>query len=80
MDRFTDTSRRVAYAAVGIITVLMLAGCGPDNRNGQWVDAGGEQGQGGLAFVILAAVVGLLFASLFYMDRIRKRRSGESED
>jgi hypothetical protein len=30
--------------------------------------------------VILAAVVGLLFASLFYMDRIRKRRSGESED
>jgi hypothetical protein len=80
MDRFTDTSRRVAYAAVGLITVLMLAGCGPDINNGQIVDAGGERGQGGLAFVILAMVVGLLFASLFYMDRVRKRRSGGDED
>ena len=80
MDRFTDTTRRVAFAAVGLMTLVMLAGCGPDIRNGQLVDAGGEGGQGGLAFVILAAVVGLLFASLFYMDRIRKRRSGESED
>lgn len=80
MDRFTDTSRRVAYAAVGLITVLMLAGCGPDINNGQIVDAGGEGGQGGLAFVILAAVVGILFASLFYMDRVRKRRSGEDQD
>jgi hypothetical protein len=80
MDRFTDTTRRVAYAAVGLMTLVMLAGCGPDINNGQIVDAGGERGQGGLAFVILAAVVGLLFASLFYMDRIRKRRSGESED
>ncbi len=79
MDRFTDTSRRVAYAAVGLITVLMLAGCGPDINNGQIVDAGGERGQGGLAFVILAAVVGLLFASLFYMDRVRKRRSGDED-
>ena len=77
MDRLTDTSRRIAYAAVGIVTVLMLAGCGPDIRNGQLVDAGGEGGQGGLTFVILAVVVGVLFASLFYMDRVRKRRSGE---
>ena len=80
MDRFTDTSRRVAYAAVGLITVLMLAGCGPDINNGQIVDAGGEGGQGGLAFVILAAVVGLLFASLFYMDRVRQRRMGDDSE
>ncbi|MFM7616335.1 MAG: hypothetical protein ACKO72_02595 [Actinomycetes bacterium] len=79
MDRLTATSRRVALTAVGLITVLMLAGCGPDVRNGQLVDAGGEGGQGGLAFVILAVVVGLLFASLFYMDRVRKRRSGEGD-
>lgn len=79
MDRLTDTGRRVAYAATGIITVLLLAGCGPDTNNGQLVDAGGEGGQGGLAFVILAVVVGLLFASLFYMDRVRKRRSGDED-
>jgi Zn-dependent protease with chaperone function len=80
MDRLATTTRRVATLAFVLATTLMLTACGPDIRNGQLVDAGGERGQGGLAFVILAFFVGVLFASLFYMDRVRNRRSGESED
>lgn len=57
----------------------MLTGCGPDINNGQMVDAGGENGQGGLAFVLLAVFIGLLFASLFYMDRIRQRREDRQD-
>jgi len=33
--------------------------------------------QGGLAFVLFAIMCGLIAASLFYMDRVRRRRTGE---
>ena len=66
--------RRAALALLTLVTLVMLTGCGPDINNGQMVDAGGENGQGGLAFVLLAVFIMLLFASLFYMDRIRKKR------
>ena len=33
--------------------------------------------QGALAFVCFAIMCGLIAASLFYMDRVRKRRTGE---
>ncbi|MFM7271564.1 MAG: hypothetical protein ACKO2C_08000 [Actinomycetes bacterium] len=80
MDRLATTTRRVATLAFVLATTLMLTACGPDIRNGQLVDAGGEGGQGGLAFVILAFFVGVLFASLFYMDRVRRRRSGDNDE
>jgi hypothetical protein len=71
--------RRVAIALLTLATLVMLTGCGPDINNGQIVDAGGENGQGGLAFVLLAVFIGLLFASLFYMDRIRKKREARQD-
>ena len=71
--------RRVAIALLTLATLVMLTGCGPDINNGQLVDAGGENGQGGLAFVLLAVFIGLLFASLFYMDRIRKKREAHQD-
>jgi hypothetical protein len=40
----------------------------------QLVDAGGEDGQGGLAFVLLAILVMAIWAALFFMDRVRRRR------
>ena len=52
--------------------VLVAAGC----NDGQLVDAGGERGQGGLAFVLLAFFFLIFIAALFYMDRVRQRRSG----
>jgi hypothetical protein len=40
----------------------------------QLVDAGGEDGQGGLAFVLLVILVMGIWAALFFMDRVRRRR------
>ena len=45
----------------------------------QLVDAGGENGQGGLAFVLLVVLVAGIWGALFFMDRIRKR-SAERDD
>lgn len=42
----------------------------------QLVDAGKEgDGSGGLAFVLFAILVFVIGLSMFYMDRIRRRRS-----
>ena len=40
------------------------------------IDAGGDNGGGGLAFVALAVMVFAIATALFFMDRIRRRRSG----
>jgi hypothetical protein len=40
----------------------------------QIVDAGGENGQGGLAFVLHVLLIMMMWAALFFMDRIRRRR------
>ncbi len=53
----------------------MLAAC----TNGQAVDAGGDRGGGGLAFVLLALFVVLFGVSLFAMDHVRKRRRGDGD-
>ena len=45
----------------------------------QLVDAGGGDGQGGLAFVLLVVLVAAIWGALFFMDRIRKR-SAEREE
>jgi hypothetical protein len=69
----------VARARTGIVAALVMllaAGC----SDGQLVDAGGERGQGGLAFVLLALFFGLFLAALFYMDRVRQRRMGDDEE
>jgi hypothetical protein len=56
-------------------TVLVLAAAVPAGAvPPQPVDA---SEQGGIAFVLFAVMCGLFAASLFYMDRVRRRRSGE---
>ena len=49
MHRLTPTLR--TWAAAALLLVIVATGC----TNGQLVDAGGERGQGGLAFVLLAS-------------------------
>lgn len=71
--RLPTTIRTWVTAA---LLVAVAAGC----SDGQLVDAGGERGQGGLAFVLLAFFFLIFIASLFYMDRVRQRRSGEDTD
>jgi hypothetical protein len=63
-------------AATVALLVVLGAGC----SNGQLVDAGGERGQGGLAFVLLAFFFFLFLGALFYMDRVRQRRMGDDSE
>ncbi len=72
MHRLNSTLRHWATAAV---LLVVAAGC----NDGQVVDAGGERGQGGLAFVLLAFFFLLFIAALFYMDRVRERRSSDGD-
>lgn len=55
---------------------LLLAGC----TAGQPVDAGGDNGQGGLAFVLLAVMVFVFAFGMFAMDRVRRRRNPDDEE
>ena len=45
----------------------------------QLVDAGKENGGGATAFVLFALLVGVTFAVLFSMDRVRRRRQEAQE-
>jgi hypothetical protein len=66
--------RRIAVS-VFTATLLVLAAAAPAGAvPPQPVDA---SEQGGIAFVLFAVMCGLFAASLFYMDRVRRRRSGE---
>jgi len=77
-NRATAASSNVRLRTGVLAGLLMLvaAGC----NDGQLVDAGGERGQGGLAFVLLALFFFLFLAALFYMDRVRQRRMGEDDE
>ncbi len=66
--------RLTRLAALGV-SLLALAGC----SNGQLVDAGGERGSGGLAFVVMTMFFWIFFGALFYMDRVGKRRRAREE-
>jgi hypothetical protein len=77
-SRITQSSGawlRTARLAAIATFALLATGC----SNGQLVDAGGERGSGGLAFVLLAAFFWIFFGALFYMDRQRKKRSAPEE-
>jgi membrane protein DedA with SNARE-associated domain len=61
----------VATLAAGLGTLLLTGTAGAQ----QIVDAGKQDdGSGGLAFVLMALLVMLIWAALFFMDRIRRRR------
>ena len=76
MRRNLSIGTRVRTGVLAALVMLLAAGC----TDGQLVDAGGERGQGGLAFVLLALFFGLFLAALFYMDRVRQRRMGEDDE
>jgi hypothetical protein len=64
----------------GGIAGLALAGLAAPAGAQQLVDAGKQgDGSGGLAFVLMALLVMLIAAALFFMDRIRRRRTPAEE-
>jgi hypothetical protein len=72
--------RRIRNIAVlTASTVLTLALIASPAAAQQLVDAGEPHGGGATAFVLFTALVGLTFAVLFAMDRIRRRREAERE-
>ena len=60
-------------------TVALVVAASPAGAQ-QLVDAGKENGGGALAFVLFTLLVGGMFAVLFAMDRIRRRRDEFEQD
>jgi hypothetical protein len=76
MRHVSPTLLRFTRLVALSVTLLAVAGC----SNGQLVDAGGERGSGGLAFVVMTGFFWIFFGALFYMDRQgRKRRAREEQ-
>jgi hypothetical protein len=75
MTRTPGAWLRTARLAAIATFALLATGC----SDGQLVDAGGERGSGGLAFVLMTIFFWIFFASLFYMDRQRKKRNAPEE-
>lgn len=73
MTRTPGSWMRAARIAALAMFAVLASGC----TNGQLVDAGGERGAGGLAFVLLALFFWIFIGAIFYMDRVRKRRTPE---
>jgi len=62
---------------LGVAAILTLAN--PAGAQ-QLVDAGNQgDGSGGLAFVLMVLMVMGIWAALFFMDRIRRRRNAEED-
>ena len=72
-------TRRLLVATGVAVGALTLAAVPASAQ--QLVDAGKEgDGSGGLAFVLFAILVFVIGLSMFYMDRIRRRRSDRAEN
>jgi heme/copper-type cytochrome/quinol oxidase subunit 2 len=76
MSERTSASSWLRRAGLVAAVPLLLAGC----TAGQPVDAGGDNGQGGLAFVLLALLVFIFAFGMFAMDRVRRRRDPDDEE
>lgn len=66
--------RKIALLFVSGSLLVLVAAAPAGAVPPQPVDA---SEQGGIAFVLFAVMCGLFAASLFYMDRVRRRRSGD---
>jgi hypothetical protein len=68
------------FASAALVVTGLLVGAAAPAGAQQLVDAGGDNGQGGLAFVLMAVMVFLIGFSLFFMDRVRRRRAAERDE
>lgn len=71
-------NRARTFATLGATTLTMLVLlAGPAGARDWAPQPVDTSEQGALGFVLMAVMVGIIAASLFYMDRIRKRRMGD---
>jgi hypothetical protein len=73
----TRRARDLVALAVASTVAFVVTATPADAQ--QLVDAGKEHGGGATAFVLFTLLVGLTFAVLFSMDRIRRRREEARE-
>ncbi len=69
------------FLAGAVLSVGLVAGVAGPAGAQQLIDAGGGtgNGSGGVAFVAFTLMVFAIGFSLFFMDRVRRRREAESE-
>ena len=70
---------RLLALTVAVATGALLAGAAPASAQ-QLVNASGENGGGGLAFVLMVVMVVGIAASLFFMDHVRRNRLPDDEE
>ena len=68
------------FVSAALVVAAVVVGAATPAGAQQLVDAGGDNGQGGLAFVLMALMVFLIGFSLFFMDRVRRRRAAEQDE
>ncbi|MGH9015317.1 MAG: hypothetical protein ACRDZ1_15475 [Acidimicrobiia bacterium] len=73
----TTVWRRIGLVLA--LAALPVVAWTPPASAQQLIDAGGGEGEGGLAFVAFALMCFLTVGALFFMDRVRRRRD-ERED
>jgi hypothetical protein len=77
----TVTMRWVrSLAATSLVAIIAVVGVATPAGAQQLVDAGGDNGQGGLAFVLMAVMVFLIGFGLVFMDRVRRRANRDHEE
>ncbi|HSO96197.1 MAG TPA: hypothetical protein VLV81_09175 [Acidimicrobiia bacterium] len=69
-----------SFVSAALVVAAVVVGAAVPAGAQQLVDAGGDNGQGGLAFVLMAVMVFLIGFSLFFMDRVRRRRAAEQDE
>lgn len=67
--------QRLLCSTARLLPLLALAVLAAGCSDGQLVDAAGENGGGGAAFVLLVVFFWLFIGSLFYMDKVRKKKA-----
>jgi hypothetical protein len=72
--------RMRSLAGFGLCVVGALGALAAPAGAQQLVDAGGNNGSGGLAFVLMAFMVMCIGASLFFMDHVRRNRLRQDDD
>jgi uncharacterized membrane protein YdjX (TVP38/TMEM64 family) len=75
----TMRSVRPFVSAAFVVMAVLVAAATPAGAQ-QLVDAGGDNGQGGLAFVLMAVMVFVIGFSLVFMDRVRRRRAAQRDE
>jgi hypothetical protein len=75
MMRRSRTALALTLTVVGVLLALAV----PAGAQ-QLVDAGGDNGQGGLAFVLLVVTILCMAGALFFMDRVRRNRLPQDDD